>query len=153
MRITVSTSGFKELEQALSALPRATAKNTAKRTLLKAAEPITHTAERLAPDDIKTGPPDIHSSIKATVRPKSRKTVWVDVAPFAPLERNPNTGKVTGRYFAAGAIERGVGDMPAKPFMRPAWESEKDNALATIKSMLSVEVTKAFARLAKKGKL
>jgi HK97 gp10 family phage protein len=153
VRITVKTEGFKELEQALSILPRATQKNTAARTLLKAAEPIAGRAEQLSPDDLRTGPPDLHTSIKATKRPKARRIVWVDVAPHQPIERNAKTNKITGRRAAAQQLERGDGDMPAKPFMRPAWEAEKGNALATIKSLLKVEILKSVARLAKKGKL
>jgi hypothetical protein len=151
--VSVKTSGFAELEQMLAILPsKATAKNTVKRTLLYAAEPMAHTAQRLAPDDFRTGPPDLHTSIKATVRPKAKKTVWVDVAPFAPVERS-TTGKVSGRRYAAGALERGSGDMPMHPYMRPAFEAEKAGALATIKSQLRVEILKSVARLAKKGKL
>jgi hypothetical protein len=37
--------------------------------------------------------------------------------------------------------------------MRPAFEAEKGHALATIKSLLRVEILKSVARLAKKGKL
>jgi HK97 gp10 family phage protein len=153
VRVTVKTEGFKELEQALSILPRVTQKNTAKRTLLQAAEPIASKAQQLAPDDFRTGPPDLHTSIKATVRPRSRRTVWVDVAPFASIERNPKTHKFTGRRVAAAKLERGDSNTPAHPFMRPAFEAEKGHALATIKSLLRVEILKSVARLAKKGKL
>jgi hypothetical protein len=153
-RVTVKTEGFAELDQLLAIFPtRVTAKNTAKRTLLKAAEPIAHAAERLAPDDFTTGPPDLHTSIKATVRPKGRKTVWVDVAPFQPIERSSKTNKIKGRRVAAGKFERGDSEFPAHPFMRPAWEAEKNSALATIKSQLRVEILASIARLAKKGKI
>lgn len=144
--LTVRFEGGRELDEALKQLTRATGKNAAFRTLLKAAEPIAETASILAPDDLRTGPPDLHTSIKATKRPKPRRTVWVDIAPFAPLERNEKSGKVTGRYFAAGALERGVGDMIAQPFMRPAFEAHKASTLATIKYELGEDIKKSIAR-------
>jgi HK97 gp10 family phage protein len=148
--LTVRVEGLRELDEALKQLTRTTGKNTAFRTLLKAAEPIVETASVLAPDDLRTGPPDLHTSIKATKRPKPRRTVWVDIAPFAPLERNEKTGKVTGRYFAAGALERGVGDMPAQPYMRPAFDAHRQSTLATIKYELGEEIKKSVARQAKR---
>jgi HK97 gp10 family phage protein len=153
VRVTVKTTGFAELSQALQILSRGTAKNTAKRALLQAAEPMAQLAERLAPDDLKTGPGDLHSSIRATARPKSRRTVWVDVAPFQPIEKTETTGRLTGRRVAAAGFEKGTNRTPMHPFMRPAFEAEKGNALQTIKSFLRIEIVKSLARLRKKGKI
>ena len=49
--ITVSTSGFRELDKALAELPKATARNVLHRTLSKAGQPIADEASRLAPVD------------------------------------------------------------------------------------------------------
>ena len=50
-RVVVSTSGFRDLEKALAELPKATARNVLKRTLVKAGEPIAEKARDLVPVD------------------------------------------------------------------------------------------------------
>ena len=50
-RVVVSTSGFRDLERALAELPKATARNVLKRTLVKAGEPIAEKARELVPVD------------------------------------------------------------------------------------------------------
>jgi HK97 gp10 family phage protein len=46
--------------------------------------------------------------------------------------------------------EFGTERMQANPFMRPAWDQEKDGALQIIRDELGNEIASAAARLAKK---
>src|SRR5512147_92396 len=48
---SVTFSGFKELDRALGELPKATARNTLKRTLTKAADPVENAAQGNAPQE------------------------------------------------------------------------------------------------------
>lgn len=139
----------------LGNLPRTTAGNVLKRTAMKAAEPIRAMAARMAPDDPKTGAPDLRTSIVIQAGKSSRystafhRTVYVGVS--APLVKNQTSGIPTGRSFYAKALEFGQGHMPMRPYMRPAWEGSKDAALGIVKETLAAEIAKAVARRAKKG--
>ena len=149
---TVRLSGFKELDAALAALPRRIAGNVLTRALMAASAPLVATAKRLAPDDPRTGAPDLHTSIVA-LKAKNPKSVFgriVYVGPTAEKIRSARTGRATGRWVAATELEFGTGDMPMKPFMRPAFEATKGQMLDSLKRSLAVEIEKAAARVAKR---
>ena len=51
-----------------------------------------------------------------------------------------------GALFYASHVEFGTVVAPAQPYMRPAWESTKDDALRLIQQGLKIEIGKAAAR-------
>jgi HK97 gp10 family phage protein len=133
--------GLRELERALAELPKATAKNTLKRTLKLAAQPIADEAQRLAPRD--TG--KLAEGIMVTTK--------------KPKKHKPKSGRAFAEVYigpkarSVGAVpqEFGTVNHPAQPYMRPAWDSKKMTALDIIRSELGNQITKAAARLAKKA--
>ena len=133
--------GLRELERALAELPKATAKNTLKRTLKLAAQPIADHAQRLAPRD--TG--GLADGIMVTTKKPKRHKPKSGRA-FAEIYIGPKARSVN-----AVPQEFGTVNHPAQPFMRPAWDSEQMNALDIIKNELGDQITKAAARLAKKA--
>jgi HK97 gp10 family phage protein len=139
MRVTVKTTGFKELEQSLMELPRATGKNVVRRTLRKAAEPIAADASTNAPRG-RTGKlqDDIHVGTQLTRSQRKAKESGfeVHVGPSA----DPR-----GRF-----VEFGTAHQAPNPFLRRAWDANEANALSTIRTTLADEIKKAAARLARK---
>ncbi len=141
MKVTVKVEGLRELDKALGELPKATARSTLVRVLRKAAVPIQKAAELKAPKLTNRLAKNIVISTKLSRREKKR----FPRDSFAEVHVGPHA-KVTYDSF----VEFGTDDTPAQPFMRPAWEQEKENALAIVKNELGGEIEKARLRIAKK---
>jgi HK97 gp10 family phage protein len=71
--IVTSFEGLKELDNALSELNRATARNVAHRALRKGGKIIAENASLLAPDDPETQEPDLHRSIIVSTKIEDRR--------------------------------------------------------------------------------
>lgn len=166
MSITVQVSGLKDLDRALGELPKSVAKATLVRTLKKAGEPIAQAARAAAPVDDGT----LRDSIAVSARLKNkvgmaefgaamRAGLGVGAArqalrdarraagggSFAEMYVGPSLGKGVLRY--AHLQEFGTSNHAAHPFMRPAWDSEKDNALQIIRRELGNEIIAAARRI------
>jgi HK97 gp10 family phage protein len=166
-------SGFRELDKALAQLPKATARNVLRRTLIKAGEPIAEEARLLAPVD--SG--DLRESIQVSTRVKNKvgraefsaalraglgKQAAVSAlrtarreakgeASFAEAVIGPARGKGVIRY--AHLVEfGGVHNRPPKPFMRPAWDTRQRQALDIIRRELGNEIISAARRLGRSKK-
>lgn len=136
--------GLSDLEQALSELPKATARNTLQRVLKKRAIPIQEAWQGKAP--VLTG----HYEKSIIVGPSSKLT-----------KRQKRDAKADGKFFAeihvgsadpAGLmLEFGTVNMAAEPSARPTWDAEKDATLEGIGKDLGDEIEKARARLARKA--
>ncbi len=173
MRLSVKTEGFAELDAALGEFKKATARNIMRRALIAAAQPMVDMASRLAPDDPVTGPPDLHTSIKASSKIKNTVgnkefsavlsgggSIGEARAALADARRAANgEGSFAEAYVgpvlsskrnAIKAIvqEFGSVNQAAQPYMRPAWEATQGAVLEGIKSALKSEIDKATARAA-----
>ncbi|WP_137131533.1 HK97-gp10 family putative phage morphogenesis protein [Rhizobium sp. FY34] len=168
----IRLEGFKELERALMELPKATARNVGKRTLVKAAQPIKNKAQSLAPKDTGELKQRIVVSTKAPANHDPGDIAYSKVmqgggdqgqavAAMRAARRASNTltevfvgpAHTRNKQAAEKTIvqEFGSKDQPGKPYMRPAWDSEKDTALEIIKTELGNEITKATQRAAKRA--
>jgi HK97 gp10 family phage protein len=143
MTIKVKVTGLTQIEAALKNLPKATAKNVVRRVLKTHAQPIAEAARRLAP--INRG--DLSKSI--TVGTKLSKAQR-----SKHKKRTPNTVEMfvgAGTNPQAVFQEFGTVDHPPQPFMRPAWDSGKEQLLEGIKDDLWAEIQKAVGRQARKA--
>lgn len=77
MKVTMQIDGLKDLELALTEMPKSTARTTLRRAGMAALEPMRQAAVRMAPDDPTTPPPfDLKSSIATSFKQgRSRSTV------------------------------------------------------------------------------
>jgi HK97 gp10 family phage protein len=143
MTITMKVEGLEGVMAALRELPDATAKNVMKRVLLKRAEPFAETARRLVPVDQGHLKNSIHVATKLTKRQKGRhrKVHRDDVEVFVGPGTDP----------AAHLQEYGTSRHPAQPFMRPAFDQNKDAFFAGVGADMWAEIEKAATRLAKKS--
>lgn len=158
--MAVKIEGLAELEKALAELPKATGKNVLKRVLTKRAQPFDSAWRALAPDDPETGGNDLKSSggigTKLSPRQKSlhRKMFRDDMA-SVEIFAGPGalTQAITSEFGTGPRVhENGkfVGESPPHPFVRPAWDSNKDGLLDGIAKDLGDEIMKAASRLARK---
>jgi HK97 gp10 family phage protein len=151
----VRLEGFRELDRALSELPKATGKGVLRRIARGALEPMAADATAKAP--VATGKLAFHVGIseKRTRRARSAPArVFVD----GKWRSDPATGidmamgPVAGQGVLSYAtwVEFGTADTTPEPYMRPAWDSGAARALDYIKDHLGAAIRKAAARVAKR---
>lgn len=76
MKVTMQIDGLKDLELALTEMPKSTARTTLRRAGMAALEPMRQAAVRMAPDDPTTPPPfDLKSSIATSFKQGRSKNV------------------------------------------------------------------------------
>ena len=145
--MTVRLEGFRELEAALKELPTSTGRNVLRRVAKGALAPMADKARGMAPVDGG----ELRESIKVSEKRTKRvvRENRFDRNTGLAMAMGPVSGKGVLNY--ATFVEFGTSDTRARPFMRPAFEGGKHEALQYIKSNLGKEITKAAARLAKKA--
>lgn len=155
----LKVEGLRELEKLLEQLPAAAARRTSRAAMMVALEPVAATARSLAPrgDEPKNArmADTIGVSDKLTKRQAREarrlfregvgrhvQEVYVGVAhPVAHLvefgsgPRRHKTGKSTGV-------------MPAQPFMRPAWDQNRQAVLESLAQHLRDQIEAVIARRA-----
>lgn len=138
---------------------------TLKRALLKAAEPVAADARRRAPRGTsKDGHPHMADKIAVSTTLSRRQRSGDQRGWNARGETSDNTARVyigaaprgpavlaefgTGpRHTKKG---KGTGQMPAQPFMRPAWDAGGQKVLEEFIPMLWAEIERSAARLARR---
>lgn len=140
-KVTYKMTGLKDLERALSQLPKAVGRRAGLNALRQGGEPIAKMARSLAPVDEG----DLRESIdvKATLAPSQRG----DKGALAPVEMYVGPGQ----HPQAITQEFGTFKEPAQPFMRPAWDAQRVHALDIIGTALGIEIDKAAKREARKA--
>ena len=127
-RTKVKIEGLRELDRALGQLPKATAKAALRQVLKDAAEPMAQAARAGAPRDEY----HLFESIDVSTR-LSRRQRGLHRAQETPTfqEMFMGTNNPAGMQQEFGN-ERHI----AQPFMRPAWDAEKQPTLERITNSL-----------------
>lgn len=164
----VQVEGLKELEAALKELPKATGKNVIRRALKAASIPIADEAtQKIRVKHVET--PVAVSKVKFSGGEAGKRAFAEALASgatraeagLAAREANSETSddpKMTAGVLVVGPTKRafygfeyGTIKQAPQPFMRPAWDNNKDNALEIISEQIKIEIDKAVARIAKKA--
>lgn len=144
--MTVRLSGFRELEKALSELPKATGKNVLRRVAKGALEPMADVAASIAPHRTGKLAYSITVSEKRTRRVARER--GFDRKTGIEMAMGPTTGLGTLQY--ASYDEFGTVDTPAFAYMRGAWDTQSHGSLEYIKDNLWREIDKSAAKYARK---
>jgi len=165
MKTRVKVEGLKEIQAALQELPKATAKNIMKRVLLKRAEPIVQAAKQNVPVLSGELRDSIVASTKSTGGSAGKKAFAQAMASGATSKQAGAAAREANRatsgsifvYIGPSKLgyygmfqEFGTKDIPPQPWLRPAWDQNKDGVLTGIASDMWVEIEKAVERRAKK---
>lgn len=140
--MTVKVEGLAQLDQALGQLKESTAKNVLRRTGRKALEPMDAEWRQRAPH--LTGALEesggVGSKLTRSQRQEHERESFVEV--FAGPGPNPQ------------AIQQEFGNVnhPPQPFMRPAWEATKDDALRIVAETLGAEIAASAKRAAARAR-
>lgn len=130
MKVSMRFDGGKALAATLRAMPKSQSRAAQVDALLEAAEPITVVARRMAPR--RPPAPDMADSIMAM---QTRRRLDVS---------DTETGVIIGpakRHFYAFFLEWGTAKMSAHPFMRPAFDTQKERSLKILQRRLWENVT------------
>jgi HK97 gp10 family phage protein len=141
--VKVRVDGLREIQDALHQLPKATAKNVMRRVLKARAQPIAEKARQLVPVDEGDLRDSIVVSTKLAKSQKktNKKEHRDEVEMFVGPDNRPQ----------AHWMEFGTFKDQAQPFMRPSWDSTKDDLLTGIAHDLWKEINKAADRMARKA--
>ncbi len=169
-KMTVSVDGLAELDANLGHLTKATARNVLRKVLTKAGQPIAETMRRLAPDDPKTGAPDLKTSIAVSPKLKNKvghkeysDTLALGGTKAEAVQALRDARRAGGGSFAEVYVGPGKGgahgvlqefgtvNHAPQPFARPAWEQHKGEALEIIKAELGGEIRRAAQRAARRA--
>jgi HK97 gp10 family phage protein len=157
-RETFRVEGLRELGEALQELSKATGRNVLKRALTRAAEPMEAHAEALAPSltgELRAG---LDTGTRLSARQSKLHRAEVGTLPAVTVggfRSNPAKGVYVfiGPRGSAKSIvqEFGAAHQAPRPYMRPAWDGGKVQALGSIKDALAEEIDKAAQRAARKA--
>lgn len=144
----VGVEGVEETLAALREFPKATGRNTLRRALVTAAEPVAIAARSYAPDDPATPAPDLKSSIAVATQliRRHRRTKANEVEVYVGPTRQ--AGRAVLNY--ASNVEFGTFRAAPHPYLRPAWDRTKALVQTILARELTIEFEKAAARLSRK---
>lgn len=142
MKLTVKVEGLAALDAQLATLGKATtAKGVLGRTGAKALGPFNETWRQNAPvlsgELAESG--SVGSKLTRSQRKANEREAFVEV--FAGPGPHPQGVQQ----------EFGNANHPARPFVRPAWEATKDQALDIVATELGDEIQRTAARQAKRA--
>lgn len=134
----IKITGAKELDNALSLLPKRLAKKVLVQALRAGAKPMLADARNGIPVDSGLTKKDL----KIRAIPASESSV-----PAIAI-----TGSTTkaGRSYIMRFLENGTSNMPAKPFLRPAFDNNAERSLDIIGKELGQRIESEAAKLAHK---
>lgn len=148
MKGSVKLTGFKELEQALKHIGKASTQKAAlRRALKKAAQPMADKAQAQAPKAEGTLQASVSVSTKLSKRQKKLHK-----------KMHKNDKAAVEMFVGAGPLssahnqEFGNENHGPQPFMRPAWDAEAIPTLNRLGNEMWSEISKTAARQAKRAK-
>lgn len=150
MKTTVRVEGLSELDKALGALAeeygKASGKAVLRRVATKALEQMAETARGLAPDDPATQSNDLKASITVGTKLNKRQ------ARLARRDQNKSTVTVYMGTADPAGIQNEFGNVhqSPQPFLRPAFDAHKMEAIQIVATELGPEIERTAARIAKR---
>lgn len=156
MTVTIDVQGGRVSEAALRELGEwQFIRRAAMEALRSGALPIRDKAKALAPKDKL----DLTDSIKAKPGRSREGILWYEIGidpseqPAQIVARKTGRGTYRDPGVAGNALiqELGTPQMPANPFMTPAWDSEKGETPGRIIASLGPAVEKQAAKIARKA--
>lgn len=141
-KVSVSPSIYRTLDH----LPSLARTKGLEPLVVAALQPMAETARFLAPDDPGTGPPwDLKSSIEVSTKRRGVKS-------FERLERAAAfMGPTRFGYPQAMFQEFGTINMVATPYMRPAFDADKGNAIKIIEQGFAAAVEATLRKYGRKA--
>ena len=142
-----SITGLKELQKALAELPQGIARNVLRGAVNAGATVIKTEAKARAP--ALTGVLK-RALYQKQIREKSNLLLQTFFVGVRQGKSSKKTKKGVIDAFYARFVEFGTSKMPARPFMRPAFESKKEAAVQAIKDYLTTRIPNEIEKASQK---
>lgn len=154
MKPSLSLAGAADLDRALQAMAKTTAKRTARKAMARALSPVEEAARALAPvgptGNLREGVTVSHKlnpSQAAEAGREGRDEAIMYVGSNSPHAHLVEFGTAP-RHHESGKF---VGAMPPNPWMRPAWDDNTGRVLDGLTEALAAEINAFAARAAKRA--
>jgi HK97 gp10 family phage protein len=142
LAFTSRTSGFRELDQALTQIAQRSQRPLLLRALRKAAAPLAAEIKQRAPRDEG----DLQASIIVSTRlTKRQRRMNRSSKSFAEIHVGPSGDGTAGVLNYAWHVEFGTAEAAAQPFMRPAWDGFQGRAIDLIRSELAAAISRSMS--------
>lgn len=141
MKTILRLDGLEDLDDALTELPKATARNVVIRTLKEQGQPIADAGEANAPRDKGHLADSYTVGTKLSRRQKKLHKKESHVEVFVGPTPHPKSVQT----------EFGNAHQAPHPHLRPAWDGNWKRVFEGIKGSLATQIEKARARLARKA--
>ena len=149
--MTIKLEGFSDLEAVLAELEKlSTRKAVGRRALIKAAQPMAEIMRGLAPNDPMTGAPDLASSVAVSTK-LSKRQARAHRKMFRDDRAAVEVFVGPGPDPAAWNQEFGNINHGPQPFVRPAWDQDREALLKRLGVEIAAEVDKTVARARRKA--
>jgi HK97 gp10 family phage protein len=154
MKPTLSLQGGRDLDRALQELAKTTAKRLARKAMADALSPVEAAAKDLAPKG-PTGNLQKSVTISHKLTPpqaaeaprEGQHVLHMYVGAAAPRAHLVEFGTGPRRHKSG----KFVGVMPPNPWMRPAWDGNRDAVLARLGDAIRAQIEAFAARAAKRA--
>lgn len=149
MTVTVKVEGFAALEKELDRLSKAAGKGVLRRSLKRAAQPMADLMQGLAPRG-NTASDQLAESVAVSTKLSKRQAAQHRKM-FRDDKASVEMFVGPGPDPAAWNQEFGNINHGAQPFVRPAWDRDKDAMLKRLGDDLWIELEKSIARAERKA--
>lgn len=149
--------GLRELQDSLKKLPDNIARNVLRGAVGAGASVIRKEAQAKAPvytGEVSKGHPPPGTLKRAIVQKQIRElsslfkqVFYVTVRRGKKYTKQGKGSNLSQDAFYAAWVEWGTSKMPARPFMRPAFEAKKEAAVQAIKEYLTKRIPEEAAKL------
>lgn len=156
MTAKLKIEGAGDIERALAELARGTAKGATRRAMKKTLTPVAQLAEGLSGGKFKVAVTSKLSKSQArgarADRGRSKLAMYV-----GPVQEDGSHSPHAHLYEFGTAPRfhaktgKAVGSMPARPFLRPAWDASQELMLATLRREMWSEIGKTVERARRKA--
>lgn len=152
MSVTVKTSGFRELEQALAEFTKASARNILKRAATAALQPMADEMKANAPERDSGGGQLKDAIAVGDKLGKRQKSLNRRAKAGTFVEVHAGVSDIAGNHLPSGVQQEfGNENHPPQPFARPAWDQQAQPTLDRLKVSMEAEIAKASARAKRKA--
>lgn len=155
MSMKLKIEGAGDIERALAGFARGTAKGIGRRAMKKTLKPVAKLAQGMSGDKFRVVVTSKLSERqkRQARRDRGRSKIPLYVGPVMPDgDEAPHAHLyefgTAPRFHESG---KATGEMPARPFMRPAWDASQAQMLETLKREIWLEIEKSVKRARRKA--
>jgi len=148
--IEIKLQGFKELDKLLMELPEKLQRKAVRQATLAGANIIKEDAKRRAPRSVAGHEGGKYPHKPGNLRKSMRTYKKRDKGGMITYQVGPSKKGFYGKFVEFGHLlkrnKKTIGNVPAYPFLRPAFDTNTDKVIETIKERLGTAINEIRAK-------